>query len=77
MTNITSIPLEGFAKLLRLGTFSDQEITEWIRANRLSASQKLVLIPALTDLKHGPITGIIRTALREKEGLPPVPGDDV
>jgi hypothetical protein len=34
------------------------------------AKDKITLIQAVADLKKGPITGVIRTALREKEGLP-------
>jgi len=58
------------------GIVNDEEIAEWIRANQLSAKDKVALTRAIADLKRGPITGVIRTALREKEGLPPVPGDD-
>jgi hypothetical protein len=76
VTDITSIPLEEFASGLRVGMFTDEEIAEWIRGNPLTSIQKVVLIDAIAGLKGGPITGIIRTALREREGLPPVPGDD-
>jgi len=75
VANIVSIPLDAFAIGLRVGMFTDEEIAEWIRANQLSAQNKITLIQALADLKNGPITGVIRTALREKDGLPPVPGD--
>ena len=71
-----SIPLDTFADALRVGMFTDDEIAEWIKANRLSAKDKATLTQAIADLKRGPITGVIRTALREKEGLSPVPGDD-
>jgi hypothetical protein len=33
--------------------------------------------PAISDLKGGPGTGVIRMALQEQESLPPVPGDDI
>lgn len=58
-----------------MGIFTDEEIAEWIRANQLSAKDRITLVQAVGDLKRGPITGVIRTALREKEGLPPIPGD--
>jgi hypothetical protein len=76
VADITSVPLDAFATGTQVGMFSDEEIAEWIRAHHLSSKEKVILTQALSDLKRGPITGVIRTALREKEGLPPVPGDD-
>ena len=75
VADIMSIPLDAFANGLRVGMFTDEEIAEWIRANQLSAKDKIALMQAIADLKRGPITGVIRTELREKDGLPPVPGD--
>jgi hypothetical protein len=75
---IASLPLEAFTAGLRTKMFSDQEIAGWIRSNPVGGSQKVALLQAITELKAGgPITGIVRTALREMEGLPPVEGDDV
>jgi len=76
VADIVSIPLDAFANALRVGMFTDEEIAEWIKAYQLSAKDKIALTQAIADLKRAPITGVIRTALREKEGLPPVPGDD-
>jgi hypothetical protein len=76
VADIGFIPLDAFANALRVGMFTDEEIAEWIKANQLSAKDKITLTRATADLKSGPITGVIRTALREKEGLRPVPGDD-
>jgi hypothetical protein len=76
VVDIGSIPLDAFANALRVGMFTDEEIAEWIKANQLSANDKIALTQAIAELKSGPVTGVIRTALREKEGLPPVPGDD-
>jgi len=75
---ITSLSPETFATALSVGMFTDDEIAEWIRNNPLRAgSEKLQVLQAIGKLKGGPITGIIRTALREAEGLPPVPGDPI
>lgn len=74
---ITSIPSEEFANLLSLGMFTDAEIAEWVRSKRLTAKEKILVTKAVGKLKGGAITGIIRTAMREMEGLPPVPGDEV
>ena len=75
MVDIASIPLEAFAKTVEVGMFTDEEIAEWIRAHQMSSQDKIVLMQAVSVLKGGPITGVIRTAFREKEGLSPVPGD--
>jgi hypothetical protein len=75
---IASIAPEAFVALLPVRVFTDEEIAHWIRTNPISRSQKSALVEAIVALKgQGPITGLIRTALREMEGLPPVPGDDV
>lgn len=75
---IASIPVEEFVILLSARIFSDQEIVHWIRNNRVAGQQKVELLQAIVKLKgDGPVMGIIRTALREMEGIPPVPGDPV
>ncbi len=74
---IASMPLERFITALSSMIFTDEEIAHWIRNHQqLSTSQKRDLTRAIAELKgKPPITGIIRTALRELDGLPPVPGD--
>ena len=74
---IASTPLDQFINTLKTGIFSDQEIAYWIRNNQLSASQELELTRAIVEFKGSPVTGIIRTALRELHGDPPIPGDDI
>jgi hypothetical protein len=63
--------------MLKTGIFSDQEIAYWVRNNQLGASQELELTRAVVDFKGSPLTGVIRTALRELHGNPPIPGDDI
>ncbi|HZI73072.1 MAG TPA: hypothetical protein VFD73_03440 [Gemmatimonadales bacterium] len=63
--------------MLKTGIFSDQEIAYWVRNNQLSASQELELTRAVVDFKGSPLTSVIRTALRELHGNPPIPGDDI
>ena len=70
-------PPEAFAIGVSTGLFSNAEIAEWIRNNRLAGKQKLQVLEAIGKFKRGVVTGVIRTALREMEGLPPVPGDEV
>jgi hypothetical protein len=73
---IASISPEEFITLLPAMILTDEEIAHWIRKNRVSGRQKVELLQAVARLKGGgPVTGIIRTALREMEGLRPVPGD--
>ncbi len=74
---ITSMPLEQFINLLKTSVFSDQEIAGWIRNNQLSAVQELELTQAIIEFKGAPVTGIIRTALRELHRDPPIPGDEI
>ena len=74
---IASIPLEQFINMLKTNLFSDQEIAYWIRNNQLTADQKLELTRAIIEYKGPPVTGIIRTALRELDGSPPIPGDEI
>jgi hypothetical protein len=69
---VESMSFETFMTALSGGILSEQEIADWIRSNRVSSSQKLELTRAI-----GPVTGVIRTALRELDGLAPVPGDEV
>jgi hypothetical protein len=74
---IASLSVEEFTTALASRIFSDQEIAHWIRSNPVGGSQKVQLLRAIDKLKGGGlITGILRTALREMEGLPPVSGDD-
>lgn len=54
---------------------SDDEIAHWIRTHSVTAQQKLDFLEALQKVKPNGVQGIVRTALREWEGLPPVPGD--
>jgi len=76
MVEIADIPLEAFVKTVPVGMFTDEEIAEWIRTRHMSAQDEIVLARAVSEFKlGGPITGVIRTALREKKGPPPVPGD--
>ena len=76
MVEIADIPLEAFVKTVPVGMFTDEEIAEWIRTHRMSSQDKIDLTRAVSAFKRGgPITGVIRTAFREKEGLPPIPGD--
>lgn len=75
---ITSMSPDVFTTLLSARIFTDEEIAAWIRSNPLTGKQKVELLQAIVTLKGGgPVTGIVRTALREMEGLPPVPGDAV
>jgi hypothetical protein len=73
---IASIPLEALVTGISAMLFTDEEIAEWIRNHELTASDRTKLIQAVVGLKGPPLTGIIRTALREKDGLPPIPGDE-
>jgi hypothetical protein len=44
----------------------------------VTGTQKVEFLKAVQESTLGlPVTGIVRTALREWEGLPPVPGDEV
>jgi hypothetical protein len=75
---IASMSPEEFATLLPARIFTDGEIAHWIRSNPLGGSQKVQVLQAIVALHGGgPVTGVIRTALREMDGLPPVPGDAV
>lgn len=74
---ITSMSPDVFTTLLSARIFTDEEIAAWIRSNPLTGKQKVELLQAIVTLKGGSVTGIVRTALREMEGLPPVPGDAV
>jgi hypothetical protein len=75
---IASIPAEDFTSGVRIRMYSEQEIAHWVRNNRLIGKQKMEFLQALAEFNGaGPMTGIIRTALREMEGLPPIPGDEV
>jgi hypothetical protein len=65
-----------FITLLGVRIFTDDEIAHWLRTHPyLSAKEKLEFMQTLQKIKTPPITGIIRTAIRELDGLPPVPGD--
>jgi hypothetical protein len=72
-----SLRADVFIIGLSSGIFTDEEIASWIRGNSIGGGQKVQLLEAISKLKGGAITGIIRTALREREGLPPVPDDAV
>jgi hypothetical protein len=74
---INSIPPEEFAIGVSSWLFTDAEIAGWIRSHRLTGKQKIQVLEAIGKFKGGTVTGVIRSALREMEGLPPVPGDEV
>ncbi len=64
---------EVFTTLLSARIFTDEEIAAWIRSNPVAGKQQVELLQAIVTLKGDePLTGIVRTALREVEGLPPV-----
>ena len=72
----TGDSFEAFVTLVRAGILSDQEVAEGMAAWRPGRAQRTELIDALQQWKgEQAITGLIRTALRALDGLPPVPGD--
>ena len=75
---MASIPPEVFIIGTRARIFTEQEIAHWVRNNRVGAKQKVELLQAIAAFRGvTSITGILRTALREMEGLPPIPGDEI
>jgi hypothetical protein len=73
---IDSMTPREFITLLQARIFTDDEVVQWIRAHRVSGQEKVDLLTTIAQLKGGTVGGPIRTALREVEGLPPIPGDD-
>jgi hypothetical protein len=67
---------EEFVTLLRARIFTDEEIVRKVSSyEQRPRHQRTELVEAISEIKGGPITGPIRTALRALDGLPPVAGD--
>lgn len=75
---LQSIPPEAFIDMIPLKVFSDDEIAAWIgiHGRWLGPQERIDLYKAAAALKGGTITGVLRTALRAMNDLPPVPGDE-
>jgi hypothetical protein len=73
---IDSMSHHEFLTLVRAGIFTDEEIVGKVaQYPGRPLKERTELVQAISEIKGGPITGPIRTALRALDGLPPVPGD--
>ena len=70
------VSLDEFLTLVRAGIFTDEGIVGKVAQYQgRPLKERSELVQAISEIKGGPITGPIRTALRALDGLPPVPGD--
>jgi hypothetical protein len=73
---LENLSWEEFVILIPAHVFTDEEIAAKVVANRPVGREKVEVLQAVLALKGGgPVTGILRTAFRELEGLPPIHGD--
>jgi len=73
---LANVSWEAFVTLIPVFVFTDEEIAGKIRATRPTGKDKLAVLQAVVQYKGGgPVTGTLRTAFRELEGLPPIAGD--